>query len=205
MIFLKVAAKFWQQLATYNFHRILSDCQKYKVALGFNDWAVLKWVQALSKAIFPENIYSEQEIFTVFILNQLGLQVRVAMVNDRLVTIFASLQNIYAKKYIVIDTSPYYLAEDISSATKIYTYRSEYANSSRPLDLRIPNSIRLGDGTGDIKVSKYSSVWECNIDMSIPTSLVKFYNDYPQSDAKIYASAVPADGLLCFRGSQADP
>lgn len=189
-------AKFWHQLESHNFHSILSDCQKYRVALGFNDWAVLKWVQALSKAVFPENINSEQDVFTVFILNQLGLQVRVAMVNDRLVTIFASMQNIYAKKYIVIDTSPYYLAEDISSATKIYTYRSEYAVSSRPLDLRMPNTLRLDDGTGDIKVSKYSSVWECNVEMSIPTSLVKFYNDYPQLDAKVYASATPIDGFL---------
>ena len=150
----------------------------------------------MAKAIFPENINSEQEIFTVFILNQLSLQVRVSRVNKKLVTIFASMQNVYAKKYIVIDTAPYYLVEDIPSATKIYTYRSSYTNSARPLDLRIPNPLRLSDGTTDIKLSNYSSIFDCNLQLSISSSLVKFYNDYPQLDAKVYATAASSDGFL---------
>ena len=187
---------FWQQLAAYNFSRIISDCNKYKVALGFNDWAILKWTQDLAKAIFPENINSEQEIFTVFFLNQLGLQVRVARVNEKLVTLFAAMQNVYAMKYIVIDTVPYYLAEDIPSASKIYTYRSSYTKPARPLDLRIPRPLRIGDGTTEIKLAKYSIVWECNMQFSIPYSLAQFYNEYPQLDAKIYATASPSDGFL---------
>lgn len=188
--------QFWQLLASHNFSRIISDCNKYKVALGFNDWAILKWAQDLAKAIFPDNINSEQEIFTVFLLNQIGLQVRVSRVNEQLVTLFASMQNVYAKKYIVIDTAPYYLAEDIPSASKIYTYRSGYNKSARPLDLRIPKPLRLGDGTTEIKLAKYSTVWECNMQFSIPSSLSQFYNEYPQLDAKIYATASPSDGFL---------
>ena len=188
--------QFWQLLASHNFSRIISDCNKYKVALGFNDWAILKWTQDLAKTIFPDNINSEQEIFTVFLLNQIGLQVRVSRVNEKLVTLFASMQNVYAKKYIVIDTAPYYLAEDIPSASKIYTYRSGYNKSARPLDLRIPNPLRLGDGSTDVKLAKHSSVWECDMELSIPSSLVQFYNDYPQLDAKVYATAVPSDSFL---------
>ena len=188
--------QFWQLLASHNFSRIISDCNKYKVALGFNDWAILKWTQDLAKTIFPDNINSEQEIFTVFLLNQIGLQVRVSRVNEKLVTLFASMQNVYAKKYIVIDTFPYYLAEDIPSASKIYTYRNSYTKSVRPLDLRIPNPLRLGDGATDIKLTKYSTVWECNMQFSIPSSLAQFYNEYPQLDAKIYATASPSDGFL---------
>lgn len=188
--------QFWQLLASYNFSRIISDCNKYKVALGFNDWAILKWAQDLAKAIFPDNINSEQEIFTVFLLNQIGLQVRVSRVNEQLVTLFASMQNVYAKKYIVIDTAPYYLAEDIPSASKIYTYRSGYNKSARPLDLRISKPLRLSDGFSDIKLAKHSSVWECDMEFSISSSLIRFYNDYPQLDAKVYATAVPSDSFL---------
>lgn len=188
--------QFWQLLASHNFSRIISDCNKYKVALGFNDWAILKWAQDLAKAIFPDNINSEQEIFTVFLLNQIGLQVRVSRVNEQLVTLFASMQNVYAKKYIVIDTAPYYLAEDIPSASKIYTYRSGYNKSARPLDLRISKQLRLSDGFSDIKLAKHSSVWECDMEFSISSSLIRFYNDYPQLDAKVYATAVPSDSFL---------
>jgi len=189
-------SEFWLQLSGFNFRRILTDCSKYKVALGYNDWAVLKWVQALAEAIYPANIYSEQEIFTVFILNQLELQVRLARVDDKLVTLFSSLQNVYARKYIVIDTYPYYLAEDIPSASQVYTYRSEYSRPSRPLDLRILTPLRLSDGSDDLQLTKYSSVLEQNLNLSVSSSLVKFYNEYPQLDAKVYASAVPAEGFI---------
>ena len=157
---------------------------------------MLLWVQALAEAIYPANIYSEQEIFTVFILNQLELQVRLARVDDKLVTLFSSLQNVYARKYIVIDTYPYYLAEDIPSASQVYTYRSEYSRPSRPLDLRILTPLRLSDGSDDLQLTKYSSVLEQNLNLSVSSSLVKFYNEYPQLDAKVYASAVPAEGFI---------
>lgn len=188
--------EFWLRLSNFNFNRILSDFSKYKLALGYNDWAALKWVQALAEAIYPANIYSEQEIFTVFILNQLELQVRLARVNDKLVTLFSSLQNVYARKYIVINTYPYYLAEDLPSASQVYTYRSEYLKPTRPLDLRILTPLRLSDGSDDLQITKYSSVWEQNLALSVSNSLVKFFNEYPQLDAKVYASAVPTEGLL---------
>lgn len=188
--------EFWLRLSNFNFNRILSDFSKYKFALGYNDWAALKWVQALAEAIYPANIYSEQEIFTVFILNQLELQVRLARVNDKLVTLFSSLQNVYARKYIVINTYPYYLAEDLPSASQVYTYRSEYLKPTRPLDLRILTPLRLRDGSDDLQITKYSSVWEQNLALSVSNSLVKFFNEYPQLDAKVYASAVPTEGFL---------
>lgn len=188
--------EFWLQLSSFNFNRILSDFSKYKLALGYNDWAALKWVQALAEAIYPANIYSEQEIFSVFILNQLELQVRLARVNDKLVTLFSSLQNVYARKYIVINTYPYYLAEDIPSASQVYTYRSEYSKPSRPLDLRILTPLKLSDGSNDLQITKYSSVWERSLNFSASNSLLDFFNEYPQLDAKVYASAAPTEGFL---------
>ena len=188
--------EFWQQLSAFNYNIILSDCYKYKVALGYNDWAILKWVQALAEAIYPTNVYSEREIFTVFILNQLELQVRLARVDDKLVTLFSSLQNVYARKYIVINTYPYYLDEDIPLASQVYTYISEYSKPLRPLDLRILTPLRLSDGSNDLLITRFSSVWEQNINLSVSNSLVKFFNKYPQLDAKVYASAAPTEGLL---------
>lgn len=185
----KDVSKFRQMLSACKFQRILSDCNKYKVALGYNDWAILKWTQALAQAIYPDNIHSEQEVFVTFIMNQMGLQVRCARANDRLVTLFTCMQNIYARKYLVIDTYLYYLAEDVPSASQLYTYRGNYVKTSRPLDLRITVPIKIGKGISDMNVSKHSSVLESTIELLMSKSLADFYNEYPQLDASIYASA----------------
>ena len=63
-------AAFWTELSKYDYKFILADCAKYVELYGYNDWAVLEWVRELSGAVFPRNIFSEQTIFTVFLLNQ---------------------------------------------------------------------------------------------------------------------------------------
>ena len=187
---------FWQALSRCKYQRIITDCNKYKVALGYNDWAVLKWTQCLSKVIYPDNINSEQEIFTVFLLNQMGLRVRTARADNHLITLFSALQDIYAKQYIVLDTYPYYLLENLKSISNIYTYRIQYSKETRPLDLRIATPFRLWDSGDQFHVDRYSSVWEKHIKMSISTGLINFYNDYPQMDAKVYASAALSPDFL---------
>ena len=164
--------------------------------MGYNDWAVLQWTQALAKTVFPDNINSEQEIFTVFILNQMGLGVRAARTGDHLVMIFSSMQNVYSRKYIVIDTTPFYLVHDIGANTNIFTYRIDYAKSPRPLDLRIRDSIKIGDPSQCIHVNRYSSVWETDLKFSVPKGLIEFYDDYQQLDAKVYVTSAPNSAFL---------
>lgn len=180
---------FWKLLSESDYHWILSDCDKYKTALGYNDWAILKWVQALSEAIYPKNINSEQGIFTVFILNQMGLQVKLARSEDKLITLFASMQQIYSRKFVTIDTYPYYLAGNNLSASSIYTYRGSYIRNGRPLDLRMSKPLRLEITSSAYHINYKSSVWDSSFTYNVPQSLLEFYNDYPQLDANVYAIA----------------
>lgn len=185
----KEVEAFWKLLSESDYHWILSDCEKYKAALGYNDWAILKWVQALAEAIFPENINSERGIFTVFILNQMGLQVKLARSEERLITLFSAMQQIYARKFVTIDTYPYYLAENNLSASSIYTYRGTYMQNGRPLDLSLSKPLRLNAASSVHGVNYESSVWESTFTYNISQSLLDFYNDYPQLDANVYATA----------------
>lgn len=185
----KEVEAFWEMLSKSDYHWILSDCEKYKAALGFNDWATLQWVQALSEAIFPKNINSERDIFTVFILNQMGLQVKLARSEDKLITLFSSMQQIYSRKFVTIDTYPYYLAENNLSASSVYTYRGSYVQNGRPLDLRLSKPLRLDTAPSVHKINYKSSFWDSTFSYNVSQSLLDFYNDYPQLDANVYATA----------------
>lgn len=191
----KDVREFWKYLSECEYQGILSDCNKYRIAFGYNDWAVLKWVQALATSIFPQNINSEQEIFTVFILNQMGYRVKLARCDDDMVVLFSAMQQIYSRKFVIIDTYPYYLAEDIPSASNVYTYKGDYVKANRPLDLRVLKPLSFGDSKS-IPVRRYSAIYEKSIDCSLPSSLIEFYSEYPQMDAKAYASSVPSSDFV---------
>ena len=103
--------------------------------------------------------------------------------------LFASMQEIYARQYIHSETSTYYLVENLASGTKIFTYDVGYGKPTRPLDLRVATPLRLGQDSSKEVTSHYSSVWNTTLNVPVSNSLVGFYSDYPQMDAKFYASA----------------
>lgn len=192
--------EFWNKLSQENYQMILSQCSDIIINRGFNDWAVLEWVQALSEAIFPDDIHSERTIFTVFILNQMGLMVRLARVDDRLESLFASVQDVFARKYAVIDTYQYYLTDTNPAVYDIYTYRSNFTGKLRPFDLRIKKPLSLG-GPDAYTANRFSSqVFNCDFEVPLNNALKLFYGRYPQTTVNVYAQSIPdrkfSDSLL---------
>lgn len=184
-------AAFWTELSKYDYSFILADCAKYVELYGYNDWAILEWVRELSIAVFPQNIHSEQTIFTVFLLNQMGLMTKIARVDNFLISLFSSMQPVYARKFVIIDTYPFYVAERDFSASEVFTYSADFMKPSRPLDLRIQVSPSFGKSDSYKTYHKYSSLFNMSFDLPINQALIRFYESYPQTAINVYASAQP--------------
>lgn len=179
-------ATFWSKLERYNYSTIINELVSHEAVDGYNDWAVYKWVEAVSEIIFPKDKNGEREVFTAFILTKMGLMCRMARVSDGLTVLFASAQKIYARKFITLGSIPYYLTRDIPEESKLYTYRSSPSLQSRPFDMRLLNSPHIGNGE-TFHVKTYSSMLEKEIETDISTGLISFYEDYPQLDVFVYA------------------
>ena len=184
-------AEFWVQLSKSDYKLILADCAKNVELYGYNDWAVLEWVQALSSQVFPRNIYSEQTIFAVFLLNQMGLMVKIARSDTQLISLFSSMQPVYARKFVIIDTYPFYLAEKSLSATEVFTYRADFMKPAHPLDLRIQKPISLGVARSFKTYHKRSAFLNSSFDLPVNGELIRFYSSYPQTTISVYATAQP--------------
>lgn len=183
--------EFWRRLGREDFTQILYECRCNRENKGFNDWAVLEWVQALSCAVYPQNINSERIIFEVFVLNQMGLMAKLARADDRLECLFASLQPVFARKYTVIDTYRYYLADAKAPVSVLFTYRSDFSGKPRPFDLRIKNPLVLG-GEDSYELAHFKSqVFGCELDIPVNNALKSFYEGYPQTTVNVYAQSSP--------------
>lgn len=182
---------FWKRLSQYDYNRILKQCNKLRRSSGYNDWAIYLWIQALAETIFLVDRNSERAIFTVFIANQAGLMSKVARANRVLIGLFASMQPIYARKYIVVDTYRYYVAGAEPPANDIYTYNVAFGKSTRPLDMRVSQQFKIGGDSGYTTVYKYSTVLKKTLALPINSSLMSFYSHYPQLDVNVYAMATP--------------
>lgn len=186
-------AAFWEELSKYDYKFILADCAKYAEIHGYNDWAILEWVQTLSAAVFPQNTYSESTIFTVFLLNQMGLMTKLARADNELISMFTAMQPVYARKFIVIDTYPFYLAEKNLSASEVFTYSADFMKATHPLDLRVIKAPAFGKADSFKTYHKQSSLLNTLFDLPVNQPLIRFYGRYPQTSVNVYASAKPEE------------
>ena len=187
----KDVAAFWEALSRYDYNSILVDCVKYRDLCGYNDWAILEWTQALSHALFPDNIHSEQTVFMIFLLNQYGLMARMARSGDTLIGLFSAMQPVYARKYVVLDTYPFYLTGPSLPASEVFTYNASFMKPARPLDLRVHAPLALGTPEAYQTVTKESSLFNISIDLPVNRQLMRFYDAYPQTEVYVYARACP--------------
>lgn len=207
----KEVAAFWEELSRYDYTSIMSVCSHYTKNHGYNDWAILEWVQALSKAVFPGNVYSERTVFTVFLLNQMGLMTRMARAEEKLISLFSSKQPVYGRKFLYIDSYPFYLVEKTLSASDVYTYKAGFTKPVHPLDLRIGVAPAFGQVTSYKMYNKHSALFNTSFDLPVNQALIRFYSRYPQTSVNVYASAHPEPrfaGALttalrnCLKGKQ---
>lgn len=182
----KEVADFWMELSRINVISILEECEKRKEEFGYNDWAVFDWLQHLSNALFSSNQYAAGPVFTVYIMNQLGLMTRIARGGDRLFILFSAVQMIYGRKYVVLDTYPFYLADPFFPEKEIYTYSSGSQRRGRPLDLHLDAPIIIGYEGAYRMIQKSSSVFHKMLQLPVNMALMSFYSKYPQMDAIEY-------------------
>lgn len=186
---------FWEELSRYDYSSILSDCAKYREVHGYNDWAVMEWLQGLATEVFPRNVHSERTIFAVFLLNQMGLMTKLARTGNQLISLFSSKQPVYARKFVVVDTYPFYLTEKDFRSTEVYTYNAVFAKTTQPLDMRILVAPTLGLSKSRKSFYKHSELFGFSFELPIDQALVRFYESYPQTSITVYASAIPE---ACF-------
>ncbi|MBQ0077201.1 MAG: hypothetical protein KBS55_01000 [Bacteroidales bacterium] len=186
----KDVSVYWSALSDSNYSIIVNAIKAAKSQIHLNDWGEYEWVKGLSECLFPQNQNSEQQLFTVFIMNQMGLMFKVARIDDRLTCLFASKQPVYFRKYVIIDTYIFYFAEPIRRVQDVYTYNCTLSTKVAPLDLRIKSPMCLG-GSDVIRVDQNASSLNAVLSVPINRQMMRFYNTYPQTSIEVYASSMP--------------
>lgn len=186
----KDVGDFWEKLCGYDYQRTVASFETYSSRNALNDWACYEWTVALAKEIFPENTNCEQEIFTVFFINQVGLSGRIGRTDKSLVCLFSSAQKIYARKYINLEGTRYYLAGNDIEVSQLYTYSFGQEHGLRPFDMRMAKHPNLGgESIGKCLRSEY---FKCDLTFPLNRQDMLFYGNYPQTDVCVYAQSCPS-------------
>lgn len=202
----RAIAKFWSDLAGSDFATCVGECLHQREQMRLNDWAVFDIVTKISEQTFPKH-YAEQTVFSIFVLNQLGLDAKIGRTNTQLLLLVPAQTQIYGRPYIVCDTTVYYMfsayPREQQNLTSVSTYQVPFPTNTHPLDLNIYEPINFVSHPSNVIYQ--TTYWESVIPYQVNQNAIDFYGRYPQVDIAIYANAQMSQELKDWATKQMQP
>lgn len=184
---------FWIRLSEWDYETLVEVCKQKRKEDNFNDWAICQLVFQMAEEYFP-NQYDEQVVFSIFMLNQMGMEAKVGFFPTHLFCLIAIEQQVYGVNFATISNRNYYFFElnpnesEDQDNYSFRTYNHTFPGATQQLDMRIQKALRIEDGTYERLASQTSEK-----KIFIDENLIELYSTYPQVELEVYANAVPSE------------
>lgn len=174
----------------YNF--LIMDIKKVSKDLNLNDWGLYLLVTKLSDAIFLER--DNSNLFTWFVFNQLGYDVKASVIKRHVALLFASKQIVYDLPNYTINGIDYYVIDKSAEVGSAYTYDINYPNANNSFDFSLKELPFLPQ---DIKEKDLRFVLDDNehiIKYRYNQNIIDFMATYPNVQSDVFFEA-PLDNI----------
>lgn len=180
---------FFSVLAASDYESVLHDIENLSKELVLNDWGVNLLVKQLSQHIYTKP--DEERLFRWFILNKLGYDTKVGLIEQHIVLLQPTKQVVFdTPRYKIGDA--YYYAIDYQNNGQIgrlYTYEKNYPDAVKKLDFALVKTPEFVKNLIDKKLSFKDLKGEYTFEVHLNQNLVKFMKSYPQVDYEVYFNA----------------
>lgn len=183
-------SKFWKSLSDANLQSVINRIMVQQQVMHLNDWGLYEMTLGLSRQLFPDN-NDAQAVATVFLLNQMEYDARVARTEWGMACLLAIEAQLYSVPFLTIDNTRYYIFMPDGSQNKlqkgIYTYDVRFYGASLALDMRLTTTPKLQENF-DTPTTSYG-VGDKWVSVAVNRNLLDFYSNYPQLELSYYADA----------------
>ncbi len=179
-------AAFWKNTASADNDDTLADLQSLRSSLQMNDWAYIVYLKVLGENRYAESPNSAL-LLTWYYLVKSGYGIRIGYDQTGVFLLIAGKQKIYGYPYVDIDNETYYaITFSGYSPEEIYTYRGEYPDAMRLVDLTLKSAPEFNDRQNErmLTFSYNDALYEIPVRYNL--SAIEFYKSYPATDLDVY-------------------
>lgn len=183
---------FFQTAASSEYEVLIEDINNVKNGMQLNDWGMYLLVLEISNNIFSSP--DESKLLSWFIFNKLGYAVKVGLAKNHVVLMHYSKKTIYSTPSYTFSKKNFYVVSnyDKGSVGRVYTYRQNYPDADKALDLSMKTLPSFTSNMKDKTLSFSDLSKEYKINYSYNQNLIDFMGTYPQADYETYFNA-PVD------------
>ena len=180
---------FFDVLAHSSYENTLREINKRSDALLLNDWGRYLLVRQTAQAIYAKK--DAQKLYTWFMLNKMGYDVKVGLSQKHIVLMHYSKKIIYATPSYIFNKKRYYVLSAYAQKKRfhVYTYQQNYPEATKDLDL----SLKVLPNFEKALFSKTVTFKQFGVSYPITykydKNLIDFMATYPQADYETYFNA----------------
>lgn len=187
----KDVSRMWKTLCKADVQSCINQLLAQQKTLKVNDWGMYELASSLAANLFPDN--NRRVIATVFLLNQMEYDAKIARTDNGLACLLAIDCMVYANPYVNFGNKKYFLFMPDNAQKDyrgdVHTYSCSLKGSNLRFDMAVSSSPA-------IPLTKYSKDYERSVDTNravvpVNENLMDYYKNYPQVDISIYANAQP--------------
>jgi len=180
-------AAFWQQFCRSNNYHLIDQLMDYRDMLGLNDWGYFRLLKGTANHLFPGNKWAT-DLFCWALALHSGFDVRLAYNQLGSTILFPCANTIYSRQFILINQKKYYLDTELKSAI-LATYNNNFSGASQQMDLSFHKSLNFTASQTDRKILFTWNDTRYEFNFGYNPSVLRFYENYPRTDALIYFDA----------------
>ncbi len=188
----KGISSFFEGAASSEYENLVQELLSVSKAMNLNDWGIYQLVLLYSDAVFSNP--DESKLLSWFLFNKLGFNVKVGLANKHIVLMHYSKKTIYSTPNYSFSKKKFYVVSNYNkgSVGSLYTYKHDYPDADKPLDLSIKTLPNLSSDMKS-KTLKFEYLNKSyNIAYKYNQNLIDFMASYPQADYQTYFNA-PVD------------
>lgn len=183
-------SRFWEALARIEMQGAIVQLTRQQRQYRLNDWGLYDMTSRLAQVLFPSD-ENRQVALTVFLLNQMEYDARMARTEKGLACMMAIRGNLYEVPFVTIGEVRYYIFMPhnghYSLQGRLYTYTTTFESAIRAVDVELHEFPQFP--RREAERAYHSQVDGKEVKIAANKSLMDFYSNYPQVDIAVYATA----------------
>lgn len=175
------------------------DIKNRAELLGLNDWFTYEMVRECVNAQCDKCSVAERVTMMLYLLANMGYDVRMALANNEPCLLIAMRQQVYGRGYTVIDGKKYYIYNVDGGQPKdggsLYTYSlPKDMEMGREMDMRIVQAMRICNDDGKVHYCQLE-YGDITVTANVDIVQMEMLRHYPQMDIAQYAMSVVSPQL----------
>ncbi|HQU74513.1 MAG TPA: hypothetical protein PLG66_19565, partial [Calditrichia bacterium] len=180
---------FWAAAAQSDYRKLVEQFEQFQKEVGLNDWGLVLACHQFAGTIFPGK-KAETTLFTWFLLNQLGYDVRVGYDKRGVFLLLPIREAVFQLSFLRSEERKFYLVSldgpAPSETSALYTYPTRHPKATRDVSLGMRKLPALGIAQTERRLAFSYLGKDYSLSISINRSLIDFFSTYPQTELAVY-------------------